>query len=117
VTVKRDATAPTVTCTPTPSMLWPPNRKLVPVTVAVTVADATSGPSGFVLTGETASGGNAETDVVGFALGAPDVVGFLRAERGGDEDQRVYSLTYTAQDDAGNAAACVATVVVSHDQR
>ncbi len=71
VTVKRDATAPTVTCTPTPSTLWPPNGKLVPVTVAVTVADATSGPGGFVLTAATTSGGNAPTDIVGFALGTP----------------------------------------------
>ena len=59
VTVKRDATAPTITCKPTPSTLWPPNGKLVPVTVAVTVADATSGPGGLVLTAETTSGGNA----------------------------------------------------------
>jgi hypothetical protein len=102
---------------PTPSTLWPPNGKLVPVTVAATVADATSGPDGFVLSAETTSGGNAATDIVGFALGEPDVAGFLRAERRGDEDKRVYTLTYTAQDNAGNVATCAATVVVPHDQR
>ena len=117
VTVKRDATPPTVTCTPTPSTLWPPNGKLVPVTVAVTVADATSGPAGFTLTTETVSSGSAATDIVGFDLGTSDVAGFLRAERSGTESKRPYELTYTAQDVAGNTATCVATVVVPHDQR
>ena len=117
MTVKRDATAPTVTCTPTPSKLWPPNGRLVPVSVAVIVGDATSRPGRIRLTAETSSSGNAATDIVGFALGTPDVAGLLRAERRGDETSASTTLTYTAQDNAGNAATCVATVVVPHDQR
>jgi hypothetical protein len=116
VKVKRDATPPTVICDPAPSSLWPPNGKLVPVTVAVKVADTTSGVAGLSLTSATTSTGDATDDIVGFDLGKPDVSGFLRAERPGTGD-RVYELTYTALDAAGNAADCVATVTVPHDQR
>jgi hypothetical protein len=116
VTVKRDATAPAVSCEPTPSTLWPPNRRLVPVAVAVTVTDATSGPGTFALTEASSSDGGAESDVVGFVTGTPDVEGLLRAERLGTASGRVYRLTYVAHDAAGNEARCVATVVVPHDQ-
>ena len=113
VTVKRDATAPTVACTPTPSSLWPPNGKLAQVDVGVSVGDATSGPDGFLLTHVTAGAG----DAAGFAVGTADVSGLLRAERAGTEGERVYELTYTARDHAGNSAGCVARVVVDHDRR
>jgi hypothetical protein len=116
VTVRRDATPPAVTCSPTPSRLWPPNGKLVPVAVDVTVTDATSGPGGFRLVAAEASHGN-PADIVGFQLGTADVAGTLRAERSGTEAQRVYALSYRARDLAGNAAGCVASVVVPHDER
>lgn len=116
VTVKRDATPPTLTCEPSPSALWPPNGKLVPVTVTVTAADDTSGAAGFALTDAATSTGDALSDIVGFDLGTPDVSGLLRADRPGTGD-RVYWLTYTAQDAAGNAADCVAAVTVPHDRR
>jgi len=110
VTVKRDATPPTLTCTPTPSTLWPPNGKLVPVSVAVSVTDAMSGADGFVLTDAPT------TDAANFATGTPDVSGLLRAERSGNGGDRTYALTYTGYDAAGNAAECAAEVVVPHDQ-
>jgi hypothetical protein len=117
VTVKRDATPPAVQCVATPSTLWPPNGKLVPVDVAVTVSDDTAGSAGFVLSTATVTRGDPERDIVGFDTGTPDDSGFLRAERGGNERERVYSLTYTAHDLAGNAAGCEARVVVPHDRR
>ena len=117
VTVKRDATPPTATCDTTPSSLWPPNGKLVPVAVAVTVEDATSGPGGFTLTQASADSGDTTSDIVGFDTGTADVAGLLRAERPGTAHERVYSLTYSARDAAGNVATCVATIVVPHDQR
>jgi hypothetical protein len=109
VAVKRDTTPPAVTCRPTPSILWPPDNKLVPVLVDVAVSDATSGAEGFVLT-RTPPEGSAD-----FALGTPDVTGMLRAQRAGSEGDRVYTLTYKATDVAGNASTCVASVAVLHD--
>jgi len=113
VTVKRDATPPVVRCRALPSTLWPPSHGLVPVFVVVRVKDATSGPAGFVLSAATSSDGNAARDIVGFRVGTRDVLGLLRAEKPG----RVYSLTYTAQDGAGNTSTCTATVTVTHPQR
>jgi hypothetical protein len=116
ITVKRDATPPTATCVASPPTLWPPTGKLVPVDVAVDVTDATSGPGGFELTGVAASSGDPATDIAEFDLGTPDVAGLLRAERGGTDAERTYTLTYTAYDVAGNGTPCPATVVVPHDE-
>ena len=116
VTVRRDATPPTVTCVPTPSTLWPPNHQLVPVDIALIVTDATSGPSTFALTDTSTSIGDAASDIAGFDVETPDIAGFLRAERPGTASERLYRLTYTAEDVAGNTTDCDATVVVPHDR-
>ena len=118
VTIKRDATPPDVTCEATPSTLWPPNGKLVPVTVDVTIDDETSGPGAIELTDVSSSDEGAADDILDFEVETPDVEGLFRAERSGSAGDRSYVLTYVAHDAAGNAAAeaCVATVVVPHDQ-
>ena len=116
VTVKRDATPPAITCLPTPSSLWPPTGRLVPVSVGVNVTDESSGPDGFLLTSAATSLGELAQDVVDFDVGTPDVVGLLRAKRPGTASERIYSLGYTARDFAGNTTGCVATVAVPHDQ-
>lgn len=113
VTVKRDATPPDVTCEPSKDVIWPPNHKLVPIEVAVTVTDATAGAAGFTLT--SASGGGTD-DLVGFDLGVPDVSGWARAERVGNGGDREYVLAYTGRDAAGNTRSCAAQIVVPHDQ-
>ena len=110
VTVKRDATSPSLTCVPTPSKLWPPNGKLIPVYVDVELIDTTSGASGFLLTDAPTS------DAVDFTVGTADIAGLLRAKRAGNGDDRTYRLTYTGRDVAGNIAQCAALVVVPHDQ-
>jgi hypothetical protein len=111
VVIRRDATAPTITCAATPSTLWPPNGKFVPVDVAVTVADAISGPAGFALTTAPSD------DASGWTVGTADTSGLMRAERPGNGGDRIYSLTYTATDAAGNTAICVAQITVPHDER
>jgi hypothetical protein len=109
VVVKRDATPPTVTCVPTPSVLWPPNGEHVPVSVSVHVSDQTSGAAGFVLADPLPA------DAVDFVPGTADVDGLLLARRPGTGGDRTYTLSYTGQDAAGNAAECAAAVVVPHD--
>jgi hypothetical protein len=95
---------------PTPSELWPPNGKLMPVIVSLELADTMSGASGFLLTEAPTS------DAVGFDMGTPDVFGLLRAERAGNGTDRTYQLNYTGRDAAGNTAHCSATTVVPHDK-
>jgi hypothetical protein len=114
-----DQTPPTCTAVASPSSIWPPNKKLVNVTVTVTPAD--SGGSGlatppFVLISVTSNEAITPSDYPGFVIGTSDVSGQLRADRAGNGTGRIYTLTYRVADNAGNTATCTATVTVPHDQ-
>ena len=118
-----DTTPPTVTCSATPSILWPPNHTLVRVSATVRVADAGSGPAGFTLvsvaSNEPDNGlgdGDQPNDIQGFVVGTADTSGFLRAERSGKGQGRVYTLTYKGSDVAGNSATCRTSVTVPHNR-
>lgn len=118
-----DKAPPTVTCSVSPSVLWPPNHQMVPVTAVVNVTDTNSGPAGFTLTSITSSeadnglgDGDRPHDIQGFIVGTSRTSGQLRAERSGLGGGRIYTLTYTGRDVAGNSATCAATVTVPHDQ-
>jgi hypothetical protein len=122
-TVKIDAGAPTVTCSASPSSLWPPDHGLVAVTTKVTVTDGVSGPDGFVLTSAKSSepdnglgDGDTAHDIQGWTIGTADTHGSLRAERSGTGTGRTYTLTYTGTDEAGNTDTCAVRVRVPHDQ-
>lgn len=101
---------PTIACAATPGLLWPPNGRLVAVTVTVVTAHA----SGFRLVSASASEGTA-ADLAGWTAGAADTAGWLRATRAGRGPGRTYSLVYEAFNDAGLTVSCTATVVVPHD--
>jgi hypothetical protein len=116
VTVKIDKTPPTVTCSATPNVLWPPNQQMVNVSTSVTVTDALSGSAGYDLLGVTSSEPNSSQDIAGWSVGGPDTAGLLRASRAPAGPGRIYALSYQATDQAGNSAGCVTTVVVPHDQ-
>jgi hypothetical protein len=114
VTVKRDATPPTLNCTANPNQLWPPNNKLVLVTTVVTVADALSGPAEFTLRAVTTSDHDPVGQTAGWVIGEPDTSGLLRAQRSGSKTPRTYTLAYRGNDAAGNSATCDALVTVPH---
>lgn len=122
--VRIDKTAPVVSCTAGPRVLWPANHTLVPVTVRVKVQDGRSGSSGFTLVSVTSNepddapgNGDGATvgDIGGFDLGTSDTAGRLRAERAGTGRGRVYTLTYVGRDAVGNQRTCATTVTVPHD--
>jgi hypothetical protein len=117
VTIKRDVAPPTVACSATPNAMWPPSHKLVPVTTAVTVNDAISGPSGFVLVSATANEGMPSLDIIDWTVGSPDTSGQFRSERLGTSTDRVYTVAYRGFDVAGNGALCDALVTVPHDAK
>lgn len=111
-----DATPPTVRCAVDRATLWPPNHRLVPISVRVSVEDAASGPGGFALRSVVSDQPDAlrgphAGDVRGWTVGAADTDGLLRAERDGGTTRR-YTLTYRGLDRAGNAADCILTVRV-----
>ncbi len=60
--------------------------------------------------------GDTSNDIQGWAIGTADTSGQLRAERSGKITGRRYTLTYEAEDIAGNRSTCVTTVVVPHDR-
>jgi serine protease len=111
-----DTTPPTITCTATPNILRPPNHKLRPVSVAVAASDD-SGSVTVTLVSVTSSQPDSglgpedvPNDIQGWTTGTDDRSGLLRAER--FKQARIYTLTYQAEDPAGNTASCQTTVTV-----
>lgn len=109
VAVRIDTTAPTLTVTPSPDRLWPPNHRLVPVEISLKAADA--GPVTVTLVSITSSSAGAEDDVRDASYGTADISFALRAERDGGS-ARVYRITYRVVDRAGNATVAHTRVSV-----
>jgi hypothetical protein len=107
-----------------PAVMWPPNHRLVEVCVDARVEDACD-PSPVlrmisVRSDEPANDrgdGNTEHDILEADIGADDRCVLLRAERSGRFDGRTYTLSYEAEDDAGNVAQGSVEVVVPRDMR
>lgn len=110
VTIKRDATAPVITsATPNPSVLWPPNHKMVPVSVTVASSEGVC-TIGNVTVNEGTNQHEPDIEVTG-----PLTLN-LRAEREGKGQGRAYGIQVTCTDAAGNTSSTVTTVTVPHDQ-
>ncbi len=98
--------------------LWPPNHKLVPVSVEG-VTDADGDPVAVTITAVTQ---DEPIDDTGDGSSCPDAAGLgsdavqLRAERQGSGDGRVYHVAFVAADPFGATCAGEVTVCVPHDQ-
>jgi hypothetical protein len=114
-----DTTPPTLTVAVDKGILWPPNHKMVPVTVLVNAYDGESGVANTKITSVTS---NEPVDGLGDGDMAPDwvITGDLtlnlRAERSGTGSGRVYTITVVCTDNAGNSASKMVQVMVPHDQ-
>ena len=112
-----DVTAPSLTVAVSPSVLHPPNHKLVTVTATAVVSDFVDPDPAVTLVSATSS---EPDDAPGGADGATsgdvaivDGTTFrLRAERSEAGPGRVYTLTYRALDACGNSVQRSATVSV-----
>jgi hypothetical protein len=112
-----DKTPPTLACSVSPDVLWPPNNKLVPVKLSVIVTDALSGAAGFTLLSVTSNEPDrVQGSIQGFVTETASTSGQLRAQRLGSGTGRVYTFAYSGADRAGNTASCGTTVAVPHDQ-
>jgi len=86
-----DKTPPMLACTASPNVLWPPNNKLVPVNVSVTVSDVLSGPSGFTLVSVSSNEPDSgQGDIQGFVTGTASTAGQLRPTIGFRNRSRVH---------------------------
>lgn len=119
-----DTVPPEVSLSLTPSVLWPPDHRMVAVHATVEVADACG--VGSVRLGSVTSSepddapgmgdGHTAPDIAGAEVGTPDRDVELRAERGRYGPGRTYTLAYTAADAAGNLAVATGIVRVPHDR-
>jgi hypothetical protein len=117
VTVQ-DTTAPVIRrLTANPKILWPPNHKMILVRFNAQVTDA-CGPTRTRIVGirsnepvEGKGDGNTTPDWVI----AGRLTAYLRAERSGRGDGRIYSVTVECRDEAGNASRKTVQVKVPHD--
>ena len=98
----------------TPDVLWPPNRQLIPVSIAVSASDA----SGVDPACEISTVSSNETPTT---AGEPDwtvtsrLTVSLRAARGGNGNDRLYTATVTCTNVAGLSETKEVTVRVPHD--
>jgi hypothetical protein len=114
-----DTTAPELSLSVSPTVIWPPNHKLVPVTVTVAAADVCDPSPTLRLAsitsneGELANGsGHTSPDIQDAQFGTDDRQFLLRAERQGFGPGRTYTTTYEAEDANGNVTTRQVTVAV-----
>ena len=116
--VKIDGAPPVLSGLPSEECtLWAPNHELQQVAV-LRVSDAVSGIApGSIQVNVTSNEPTDSDDVAVTEDENGGLVVELRAERsGGNRSGRIYRLTVTAQDLAGNQVTGTATCVVPHDQ-
>jgi uncharacterized repeat protein (TIGR01451 family) len=102
-----------------PSVLWPPNHRMVNVTVSYDVTDNCPLPPGSCTLSVTSN-----EPVLGHGSGhtSPDWIVLddhhvlLRAEREGSGNGRIYTITITCVDSGGNTSTDDVTVTVPHDR-
>ena len=116
-----DKTAPILDIKLDKTTLESRNHKMIPINVVVSVEDEISGIASVVLnsiiSNESDNGlgdGNTIDDIQDAEFGTKDTAFSLRAERSGNND-RVYTITYTATDLAGNVKNITKTVTVPHN--
>ena len=116
-----DTTPPVITITATPETLWPPNGKMVSVTIVGTITDAGSGvdPRTATYAVTDAYGSVQPSGPITFGANGSYVFTIsLRASRNGNnKDGRQYLITVSVQDNAGNTGAAATGVTVPHAQR
>ncbi|MEN3331059.1 MAG: hypothetical protein V7641_424 [Blastocatellia bacterium] len=103
-----------------PSVLWPPNHKLVDVTINYSVADNCTAVSGITCDLTVSSNeppsppGTPHSSADWTVIDAHHVQ--LRSERLGTGNGRVYTITITCTDSHGRTSTQTVTVTVPHDQ-
>ncbi len=112
-----DTTPPTLTVSLSPSTLWPPNNKLVPINATITVTDDYDPEPEIKLESITSNEDLDISDAKDVQPGTDDRQFQLKAKRAGTNlAGRIYTVTYSATDGSGNKATASATVTVPHDQ-
>ncbi|MBI4659375.1 MAG: VCBS repeat-containing protein [Verrucomicrobia bacterium] len=115
----QDTTAPVISSlTASSATLWPPNHKMVSITLTPVTSDAVGVASLKIIGATSSEPDNGLGD--GDAAGDIEITGALtlnlRAERSGAGNGRIYTITVEAKDAAGNASTRTVTVSVPKSQ-
>jgi hypothetical protein len=110
--VRVDKTAPTGTLSVAPGTLWPPNQRMVTITPSLSASDASGMP--VTVSGIAVSSNEPQSAAGDWTVSQTTLQ--LRAAREGRGSGRVYTVTYTLTDIAGNSANVSTTVTVPHDR-
>ena len=119
--IVEDTTPPSIdTISASPDVIWPPNHKMVPVTLSVVASDncdtnptyqiisiSSNEPENGLGDGDTAP----DWEITG------DLTANLRAERSGKGSGRMYTITVRCTDSTGNSTDRQVTVTVPHDKK
>lgn len=117
-----DRAAPQTTLTADPLVLWPPNNKMVPVTITGTATDEVSGVDTISFRVRD-SYGFVEPQIATIDGAGRQTLDWtasfeLEASRlGGDKAGRVYTIEVTLKDRACNVRTYTVQVTVPHDKR
>lgn len=114
-----DSVPPQITVSLSPNKIWPINNRMTPITATIIVSDDRDpNPSvrlESIACNECVYPAN---DISGATIGTDDRNFSVRAFRlGKRKDGRVYAVTYSATDAAGNSTTATVTVRIPHDQR
>lgn len=115
-----DTIAPTLVSNGQTISLWPANKKLHTISVSDLVqsasdsCDSSVNLNSVVITNVTSDEGSASSNDIVVAAGCKSVQ--LRADRNGNGDGRVYTITFMVEDAAGNQTTLARQVVVPHNQ-
>jgi FG-GAP repeat/PKD domain len=119
VTVLLDTTPPTITSvSASPNVLWPPNHKMVPVSITAVATDDCDVPICQV----SGVSSNEPIDGLGDGDTSPDweITGDLtvnlRSERSGLGSGRIYTIGVECSDSSNNVSTTTVNVTVPHNQ-
>lgn len=110
-----DKIPPLLTLTATPDRLWPPNGKMVDVTISGMVADNLSGVASVEVT-VTDEYGLVQPIITPVITNFNTTIALEASREETDKDGRRYTITAIATDRAGNKSTTSAVVLVPHDQ-
>jgi len=107
---------PTLSLSPTPATLWPPNRQLTPVFVNITATDDSGIPAVVLISIACDDSCDPVRDIAEAAFGTDDRTFKLRADRTGGGKGRTYTIVYEATNAAGRKTRATTIVTVPHDR-
>jgi len=107
-----DTTLPSLSLTLSPTVLWPPNRRMIPVRVTWRASDACDPAPRVSLVSATSSEPDTTAILRNASQGSTGAIIPLRAERSEKGPGRVYTLTCSATDASGNRSSAVGVVTV-----